>query len=172
MSRNSLAGDYRQHLRIRRLVPFIFVGPVYHNALKNRAALLSPRGLSLALRAIHLVPHLRRVARMCSSMVSGTAYRFRHGSTLCSPTVEKILCRSLIVSALQISPCSPKGKRESQEGRNRRCLPFWFPRRNRRRFPRLEGEKLTLNKRHRTQNEQRQCQRNRTQRRAEHNDRR
>ena len=41
-----------------------------------------------------------------------------------------------------------------------------------RRSPRLEGEKLTLNKRHRTQNEQRQCQRNRTQRRAEHNDRR
>ena len=32
---------------------------------------------------------------MCSSTVSGTAYRFRHGSTLCSPTVEKILCRSL-----------------------------------------------------------------------------
>ena len=32
---------------------------------------------------------------MCSRTVSGTAYRFRHGSTLCSPTVEKILCRSL-----------------------------------------------------------------------------
>ena len=40
MSRNSLVGDYRQHLRIRRLVPFIFVGPVYYNALKNCAALL------------------------------------------------------------------------------------------------------------------------------------
>ena len=38
---------------------------------------------------------LRRVARMCSRTISGTAYRFRHGSTLCSPTVEKILCRSL-----------------------------------------------------------------------------
>ena len=32
---------------------------------------------------------------MCSRTISGTAYRFRHGSTLCSPTVEKILCRSL-----------------------------------------------------------------------------
>ena len=40
----------------RRLVQFIFVGAVYHNALSNCAALLSPRGPSLALRAIHLVP--------------------------------------------------------------------------------------------------------------------
>ena len=38
---------------------------------------------------------LCRVARMCSRTISGTAYRFRHGSTLCSPTEEKILCRSL-----------------------------------------------------------------------------
>ena len=38
------------------LVAFILAGPVYNNALKNRAALLSPRGPSLALRAIHLVP--------------------------------------------------------------------------------------------------------------------
>ena len=39
------------------LVAFILAGPVYHNALTNCAALLSPRGPSLALRAIHLVPH-------------------------------------------------------------------------------------------------------------------
>ena len=33
------------------------------------------------------------------------------------PAEEKILCRSPIVSALQISPCYPKGKRgDSQEG--------------------------------------------------------
>ena len=44
----------------RRLVQFIFVGAVYHNALTNCAALLSPRGPSLALRAIHLVPRLLR----------------------------------------------------------------------------------------------------------------
>ena len=37
---------------------------------------------------------LRRPSGLCSRTVSGTAYRFRHGSTLCSPTVEKILCRS------------------------------------------------------------------------------
>ena len=47
-----------RHLRIRRLILFIFAGAVYHNVLSNCAALLSPRGPSLALRAIHLVPHL------------------------------------------------------------------------------------------------------------------
>ena len=77
VSRNSLVGDYRQHLRIRRLVPFIFVGPVYYNVQKGCATLLSPRGPSLALRAIHLVPHLRRVARMCSSTLSDTANMLR-----------------------------------------------------------------------------------------------
>ena len=41
----------------RRLVQFIFVETVRNNALTNRAALLSPRGPSLALWAIHLVPH-------------------------------------------------------------------------------------------------------------------
>ncbi len=40
------------------------------------------------------MPRLRRLSGLCSRTVSGTAYRFRHGSTLCSPTVEKILCRS------------------------------------------------------------------------------
>ena len=79
--RNSLARCNARHLRIKRLVQFIFADPIYHNALTNCAA--------LSCRA------LRRVARMCSRTVSGTAYRFRHGSTLCSPTVEKILCRSL-----------------------------------------------------------------------------
>ena len=41
----------------RYSLQFIFVGPVYHNTLTNCAALSSPRGPSLALRAIHLVPH-------------------------------------------------------------------------------------------------------------------
>ena len=78
--------------------------------LTSCAALLSPRGPSLALRAIHLVPRLLRAASMCSRTLSDTANRSRHGSTLCSPTVEKILCRSLIVSALQISPCPLREK--------------------------------------------------------------
>ena len=37
VSRNSLVGDYRQHLRIRRLILFIFAGAVYNNALTNCA---------------------------------------------------------------------------------------------------------------------------------------
>ena len=53
-----------------------------------------PRAPSLALRAIHLVSRLRRVADMCSSRVSGIAYRLSNGRTLCAPTEEKILCRS------------------------------------------------------------------------------
>ena len=53
---------------------------------------------------------LRRVADLCSSNVSDTANKSRQGSTLCSPTVGKILCRSLIVSALQISPCPLREK--------------------------------------------------------------
>ena len=56
VSRNSLTRYTAWHLRIRRLVQFIFVGAVYHNALTICAALLSPRGPSLALWAIHLVP--------------------------------------------------------------------------------------------------------------------
>ena len=55
--RNSWARYNARHLRIRRLVQFIFVETVRNNALTNRAALLSPRGPSLALWAIHLVPH-------------------------------------------------------------------------------------------------------------------
>ena len=57
VSRNSLARCNVRHLRIKHSVPFISVGPVYHNALTCCAALSSPRGPSLALRAIHLVPH-------------------------------------------------------------------------------------------------------------------
>ena len=38
--RNSLTRYTARHLRIKRLVQFIFAGAVYNNALKNRAALL------------------------------------------------------------------------------------------------------------------------------------
>ena len=73
VSRKSLARCNARHLRIKRLVQFILVGAVYNNALTNCAALLSPRGPSLALRAIHLVLRLRRVADMCSRKESGIA---------------------------------------------------------------------------------------------------
>ena len=102
---NSLTRYTVRHLRIKRLVQFIFADPIYHNALTNCAA--------LSCRA------LRRVARMCSRTVSGTAYRFRHGSTLCSPTVEKILCRSLFSEQSHVGNLRQtlQGKRgDSQEG--------------------------------------------------------
>ena len=40
-----------------------------------------------------------------------------------APTVEKLLCRSFIVSVLKISPCFLRERGDSQEGGNRRCLP-------------------------------------------------
>ena len=63
VSRNSLTRYTAWHLRIRRLVQFIFVGAIYHNALTICAALLC--------RA------LRRVNRLCSRTVSGIANRLR-----------------------------------------------------------------------------------------------
>ena len=42
------------------------------------------------------MPRLRRVNHLCSRTLSDTANMSRHGSTLCSPTVEKLLCRSPI----------------------------------------------------------------------------
>ena len=84
---------------------------------------------------------LCRVARMCSRTISGTAYRFRQGSTLCSPTEEKILCRSLFskrshVGNLRQIRKQGKGRSPKRKG-NRRC-PFLFapPRRAPRRFRR------------------------------------
>ena len=54
--RNSLARCNVRHLRIRRLVQFIFAETVRNNALTNRAALLCRTQ--------------RKVARMCSSTLS------------------------------------------------------------------------------------------------------
>ena len=54
--RNSWARYHARHLRIRRLVQFIFAETVRNNALTNRAALLCRTQ--------------RRVARMCSSNLS------------------------------------------------------------------------------------------------------
>ena len=52
-------------------------GAVRYNVPTGCATLLSPRGLSLALRAIHLVSRLRRVNRLCSRTVSDTANKSR-----------------------------------------------------------------------------------------------
>ena len=56
VSRKSLARCTARHLRIKRLVQFIFVETVRNNALTNCAALLCRTQ--------------RRVARMCSSTLS------------------------------------------------------------------------------------------------------
>ena len=90
------------------------------------------------------MPRLRRVTRMCSRTISGTAYRFRHGSTLCSPTVEKILCRSPYFEAVtcrQSAPDYPRERGDSQEGGNRRCLPSCAPARRQRNSPLRFSEK-------------------------------
>ena len=62
--RNSLARCNARHLRIKRLVQFIFADPIYHNALTNCAA--------------RLCRALCRVAHMCSSTVFDTANMLRN----------------------------------------------------------------------------------------------
>ena len=107
---------YGWHLRIRRLVQFIFAGSVYNNALTSCAA--------------RVCSALLEVNRLCSSMVSGTADSSAHGSTLCSPTVEKILCRSPFRSGRRSLVCARltnKRKLESQEDRNLGVYPFGTP---------------------------------------------
>ena len=72
---------------------------------------------------------------MRSSTLSDTANRSRHGSALCSPTVEKILCRSPIVSALWQADAKRK-RGDSQEGGNLGVHPSCAPARRQRTFPR------------------------------------
>ena len=130
MSRDFLPVIPEGTCEFRRLVQFILADAVYNNVLTNCAALLSPRGPSLALRAIHLVPRLRKLTHMCSRTISGTVYRFRHGSTLCSPTVEKILCRSPFRSGHMSAICarlSNKGKTGVQRGRETAGVPSFLP---------------------------------------------
>ena len=98
------------------MVRFIFVDSIYHNALTNCAA--------------RLCRALCRVAHMCSRTVSDTANMSRQGSTLCSPTVEKILCRSPISQRSHVG-----NLRQTLQGKgvihkrveNRRCLPSYAP---------------------------------------------
>ena len=75
-----------------------FAGAFRYNTQKNCAALLC--------RA------LCRVAHMCSRTVSDTANMSRHGSTLCSPTEEKILCRSLFRSGHMSAICARPSQKE------------------------------------------------------------
>ena len=49
---------------------------------------------------------------MCSSNLSDTANMSEHGSTLCSPTVEKILCRSPISKRSPVSDLRQMNKQK------------------------------------------------------------
>ena len=98
-----------RHLRIRRLILFIFVGAVYHNALSNCAALLCRTQ--------------RRVAHMCSSTVSDTANRLRKTRKKKSSVVPPVSQRSHVGNLRQIRK-QGKGRSPKRKG-NRRC-PFLF----------------------------------------------
>ena len=107
--RNSLARCNARHLRIKRLVQFIFVGAVYHNALSNCAALLCRTQ--------------RRVAHMCSSAVSDTANRLRKTRKKKSFVVHPVSQRSHVGNLHQIRK---QGKGRSSKRKENRRLSFLF----------------------------------------------
>ena len=83
---------------------------------------------------------LCRPSGLCSRTLSDTADMSGHGSTLCSPTVEKILCRSPFFAAVtcrQSAPDYPRERGDPQEGGNRRCLSSCAPARRQRRLSTL-----------------------------------
>ena len=105
VSRNSLARCNARHLRIKHSVPFISVGPVYHNALTCCAA-LSCRTL-------------RKENHLCSSTVSDTANMRIHERSQAVSAEEKILCRFPFRSGHISAICARLSQRkqgESQEG--------------------------------------------------------
>ena len=108
--RNPLARYTAWHLRIRRLIPFIFVGPVYHNPLTNRAALLCRTQ--------------RKVAGLCSSNVSDTANKSRKARKKKSSAVPPF--RSGHMSAI-CARLTDKGKVGVQRGRETAGVPSFLP---------------------------------------------
>ena len=125
MSRNPFARCNARRLRIMRSIPFIFAGAVCNNALTNCAA-LSCRTL-------------RRVARMCSSMVSDTANMRIHGAQSASRREEKSSAVPLLgaVTGLRSAPDYLTRERQEfkEEGKPQVVLPF-CPRGGRRESPR------------------------------------
>ena len=83
-------------------------GAVRYNVPTGCATLLSPRGPSLALRAIHLVSRLRRPSDMCSSNVSDPANRLRKTRKKKSSAVP--LFRSGHMSAICVRLSKGKGR--------------------------------------------------------------
>ena len=125
MSRNPFARCNARHLRIMRSIPFIFADAVCNNALTHCAA-LSCRTL-------------RRVARMCSIMVSDTANMRIHGAQSASRRKEKSSAVPLLgaVAGLWSAPDYLTRERQEfkEEGKPQVVLPF-CPRGGRRESPR------------------------------------
>ena len=76
---------------------------------------------------------LRRPNHLCSSTVSDTANMSRHGSTLCSPTEEKILCRSPFRSGHISAICARLSQKEVGVKRVETLVSTLLPRRGARR---------------------------------------
>ena len=114
VSRNPFARCNARHLRIMRSIPFIFAGAVCNNALTNCAA-LSCRTL-------------RRVARMCSSMVSDTSNMRIHGAQSASRREQKSSVVPLLgaVAGLWSAPDYLTRERQEfkEEGKPQVVLPF------------------------------------------------
>ena len=125
VSRNPFARCNARHLRIMHSIPFIFAGAVCNNALTHCAA-LSCRTL-------------RRVARMCSSMVSDTANMRIHGVQSASRREEKSSAVPLLgaVAGLWYAPDYLTRERQEfqEEGKPQVVLPL-CPRGGRRESPR------------------------------------
>ena len=111
------------------MVRFIFVDSIYHNALTNCAA--------------RLCRALCRVAHMCSRTVSDTANMSRHGSTLCSPTEEKILCRSLFRSGHRSAICARPFQKEVGVKRVETLVSTLLPRRGARHVPAVRRRRIS-----------------------------
>ena len=83
---------------------------------------------------LHIPAILRRAlsCRACVNFTVCVAVRQPKCETVLYHAAEKILCRPPFSTLTQPTICTqatPQGKRVFKEGRNRRCLPFLFPRR-------------------------------------------
>ena len=123
VSRNSLARCNARHLRIKHSVPFISVGPVYHNALTCCAA-LSCRTL-------------RKENHLCSSTISDTANMRIHERSQAVSAEEKILCRSPFRSGHMSAICVRLSQKEVGVKRVETLVSTLLPRRGARRIPAL-----------------------------------
>ena len=106
------------------LVAFILVGPVYHNALTDCAALS---------------------CRACVDLITCVAERYLTLRTGCEKRGRKNPLPFPIFEAVtyrQSAPDSPRERGDSQEGGNRRCLPSCAPARRQRNSPLRFSESL------------------------------